>query len=195
MMNKNAEGKKSNKKSTSTLAIDQNVLGYIKREAEAEGVSINSKINYVLKKYALFYKYTELEQPVILPSKTFSFLLDETDEQKMLEEYKYILLYLLPEALIRQNIPITFDNWVKYVFGSMVIYSGAVQAFEYYNDDEGLLCLVFRHKYGMKFSRLIDKAYTHALETLFGYHTICTLLPSSVVLKIRERNAADIVNR
>src|SRR5919202_1104315 len=94
MMNKDIE-RRSNKKSTITLAIDENTLGYIKKEAESEGLSINSKINYVLRKYALFYKYTEVEQPVIIPSKTFSFLLEEIDEQKMVEEYKYILLYLL----------------------------------------------------------------------------------------------------
>lgn len=75
----------------------------------------------------------------------------------------------------------------------MVIYTGAIQAFDYFKDDEGRLNLVFTHRYGIKLSRIIRGAYSRAIESLFGYHITSTILPSSIVIEIMEKDAANIV--
>lgn len=74
-------------KVTITLAIDENTLNQIRKEVQEEGLSINSKANLIFKKYTLFYRYTEVDRPVIISSKSFSFMLAEIDEEKLIEEY------------------------------------------------------------------------------------------------------------
>ncbi len=54
-----APSAKNNKKLNVTLAIDREIQSVLKNIAEAEGLSINWKINSILWKYISFYKYVE----------------------------------------------------------------------------------------------------------------------------------------
>ena len=91
-----APSAKSNKKSNITLAIDSEIQLKLKDIAEAEGLSINSKINSILWKYISFYKYVEQDSSLIVPSGSVNFLIENIDEDKWIEEYSEMLEEIVP---------------------------------------------------------------------------------------------------
>ncbi len=58
---------KSNKKTTITFAIDDRILNIIRDDADSHKISVNAKINDILLRYALCYRYTEAGGGVIFP--------------------------------------------------------------------------------------------------------------------------------
>jgi hypothetical protein len=176
----------STKKTTITLAIDENILNEIRQDADHHGLSINSKINNVLTKYVLFDKYAEYEHPVVIPSKNFRFILDNIEEDKLIKEFEVFIFDTITTDLTQRNISITLDNWIKYVFAGVCLYGGTFSDFSTHVDEKGHLCLIFRHNYGIKWSRIMSNVFAKHLENILGYHTIATILPSSIVLKILE---------
>jgi hypothetical protein len=91
-----APSAKSNKKSNITLAIDSEIQKIVKNIAEAEGLSINSKINSILWKYISFYKYVEQDSSLIVPSRSVDFFIENIDEDKWIEEYSEMLEEIVP---------------------------------------------------------------------------------------------------
>jgi hypothetical protein len=144
--NSQKESSKS-KKETITFSLEQDVLQEIRKDAQRQGLSINSIVNNILRKYVFFFKYAEYDQPILIPNKSFQVILNDIDETKQIEEYKAILTDLIPAIFMQEKIPFSFDNWIKYVFGSMLMYAGAYQNFSYHKDEEGHLCLVFKHNF------------------------------------------------
>ena len=71
-----APSAKSNKKSNITLAIDREIQSALKNIAEAEGLSVNSKVNSILWKYISFYKHVEQDRTLIVPSSSVDLLLE-----------------------------------------------------------------------------------------------------------------------
>lgn len=91
-----ARSAKSNKKSNITLAIDSEIQSVIKNVSEAEGLSVNSKINSILWKYISFYKYVEQDTSLIVPSRSVNFFVENIDEDKWIKEYSDMLEEIIP---------------------------------------------------------------------------------------------------
>jgi hypothetical protein len=78
--NKKASSSKKCKKSNITLAIDTEVVDMLKGVAEGEGLSINSKINSILWRYIIFYRYVEQDGSLVIPSRSVNFFIENIDE-------------------------------------------------------------------------------------------------------------------
>jgi hypothetical protein len=189
-----SSGKKisSKKKTTITFVIDDEVLEVIRNDAENQGVSINNKINNILSKYAFFYRMIEVEKAPIIACRTLSFVIDNIDEEKWIEEYNSVILDLVPAHMIENKIMINIENIINLLFKQMLLYCGPYQGFSYYIDKEGLLNLVFRHDKTIKWSRILGKVYSNLLEKKLKYHTELELSQNSVIIKILEKNVLNI---
>jgi hypothetical protein len=84
------------KKSNITLAIDTEIVDMLKGMAESEGLSINSKINSILWKYIIFYKYVEQDSSFVIPSRSVNFFIENIDEEKWIQEYTDTLEEIVP---------------------------------------------------------------------------------------------------
>jgi hypothetical protein len=188
---KNNNTNKGNRKKTTTtitLAIDSQVLEEIRGDVEREGgQSINSKINSILVKHTFCYRYAEQQKSIIIPSKNFKYLVDNFDEDKLLEQYKSILLGIVPADLLERKTPLTVENWIKIVCEGMLLHGGSFHKFSHYRDNEGYLHLTFRHDHGIRWSRIIACVLTQQMENLLGLHTTVTILSDIIVIKILER--------
>jgi hypothetical protein len=173
---------------TITLAIDSHILKQIKRDAKSNGQSVNAAINNILTKYVLFYRYTEQQKGHVLTNKSFQLIVDRMEEDVLLNDFESNSMDLIPSILIEQNIPITMENLIRYCFEFIGINAGLWHSFSFYKDDEGYTCLLFRHNYGIKWSKVLNEGLSNLLDAQFQYHTKPTLLPSSVLLKIIEKN-------
>jgi hypothetical protein len=159
-----APSAKSNKKSNITLAIDSEIQKVLKNIAEAEGLSINSKINSILWKYISFYKYVEQDSSLIVPSGSVDFLIENIDEDKWIKEYSEMLEEIVPFFFLELKSAQTLENTLKVVFDRLLAYGGSYKGYSCDLDEDGNVNLVFRHEYGMKWSRILSAVYTRFIQ-------------------------------
>jgi hypothetical protein len=159
-----APSAKSNKKSNITLSIDTEILNMVKNAAESEGLSVNSKINSVLWKYTTFYKYVEQDSSLIIPSRSVPFFIENIDEGKWIEEYSSMLEEIVPFFFLELKTAQTLENTLKVVFDRLLVYGGSYIGYSCQSDEDGNMNLVFRHKYGIKWSRILSAVYTRFIR-------------------------------
>jgi hypothetical protein len=162
--NKKASFSKNGKKSNITLAIDTEIQNILKNMAEGEGLSINSKINSILWKYISFYKYVEQDGSLIIPSRSVNFFIENIDEEKWIQEYSDTLEEIVPFFFLELKAEQTPENTLKVVFDRLLAYGGSYKGYSSHVDNDGYLNLVFRHEYGMKWSRILSRVYTRFIN-------------------------------
>ena len=178
---------KQNNKSNITLSIDSSILTEIQDDAKTEGTSANAKINSILAKYILFYRYAELQEMMIMPPKIFAAMFDVIDENKMIDLLNQVAVDTMPSVFAHNNIDPTIDNLIKYCFEGIFIWGGMCSSFRHYVDEHEYRCLVLEHKYGIKWSNTIAKSLSFFIESMTKKPAKYKVLPSTVVLMIKER--------
>jgi hypothetical protein len=155
---------KNIRKSSITLSLDTEILDLVKNIAEGEGLSINSKINSILWKYVSFYKYVEQDGSLIIPSRSVNFFIENIDEEKWIQEYSDTLEEIVPFFFLELKAEKTLENTLKLVFDRLLAYGGSYKAYSCHVDNDGYLNLVFRHEYGIKWSRILSTVYTRFIQ-------------------------------
>ena len=178
----------SNKKTTITFAIDNRILNIIRDDANSHKISINAKINEILLRYALCYRYTEAGGGVIFPPAFMELLLNTFEEDTLVRLYSAVIDDLAPSMLLENRLALNLKNWIEHVFQGQLFFGGSYQGFSYFKDEEGHVNFVFRHKYGIKWSHVLSTVYMEFLDKAMNIHTSSSILPSSVTIKTVERN-------
>jgi hypothetical protein len=187
------ESSSTSKKETITLALDKNILDDIRKSAKDDGLSVNALMNSILSKWVNFFKY-QLEYSVItLTSQNFESLLEKTDEV-FVQEFSRNALGIVRATLIARNILLTVDNLIEYEYKTFGVLGGAFQSVTSYKDPEGHTCIVFKHRYGEKWSRVIARVFGEQLQTLFNCHVDSSISTNAVILKILETNIGTQVD-
>ena len=168
--NKKPSFSKNGKKSNITLAIDTEIQAMIKNIAEGEGLSINSKINSILWKYVSFYKYIEQDGSLIIPSRSVNFFIENIDEEKWIQEYSDTLEEIVPFFFLELKPEKTLENTLKVVFDRLLAFGGSYKGYSSNVDNDGYLNLVFRHEYGVKWSRILSTVYTRFIQRTLNQH-------------------------
>ena len=146
------------------MAIDTEIQNVLKNIAEGEGLSINSKINSILWKYVSFYKYVEQDGSLIIPSRSVNFFIENIDEGKWIQEYSDTLEEIVPFFFLELKAEKTLENTLKLVFDRLLVYGGSYRGYSCHVDNDGYINLVFRHEYGMKWSRILSAVYTRFIQ-------------------------------
>jgi hypothetical protein len=155
---------RSSKKSNITLAIDTEIQNVVKNIAEGEGLSINSKINSILWKYVTFYKYVEQDSSLIIPSRSVRFFIENIGEDKWIEEYSEMLEEIVPFFFLELKAAHTLENILKVVFDRLLAYGGSYKGYSCHEDKDGNINLIFRHEYGIRWSRILSAVYTRFVQ-------------------------------
>lgn len=184
----NKQDSSSSKKSTVTLAIDKLTLDIIRKDSEDLGLSVNSKINKILSRYAYFSKYIEFQYPVTITSRNLQFILDNVDESILAKIFQTIIIHLIPPVLYEKGVSSSLDDWMTHLCKGILLNAGMIQKFSSYKDQDGHQCMVFTHTHGIKWSRIFGMTLSQLLRQFMDYHSEPTILPSSLKLKILERN-------
>jgi hypothetical protein len=180
----NSTTSNSKKASVITLAIDNNILEEIRKEAEKEGKTLSAKVNDILTKHIVLYRFAQDTKCIIINSKTFHFIVDQLDEKLLLEDFMANAVDFVSTFFHAKNIPFTLDNFIKYAGEGTGLHGGIYQHFHYYKDSNGIMTLVYRHNYGIKWSRILSKGLSHQIKSMLNYTTTSEILPSSVIIKI-----------
>jgi hypothetical protein len=182
---------KANKKTTITFAIDDRTLNVIREDADHQKISVNAKINDILLRYSLCYRYTEAGGGVIFPPRLVDVCMECIDHERLVTEYKDMVNDIVPSLMLANKLPLNFANWLHYAFDGILLFGGSYRGFSCFEEDGdgGQINLVFRHDYGLTWSKVIAEVYRDFLEKKLSLHVnSCTILPSSVTIKLLERN-------
>jgi len=178
---KNSQSKKRSKIS---LSLDYPILEEIRKDAETQGISINASINTILTKYAIFYRYSEEHESIVILDSIVPDYLDMIDEKEFLKLLNQFAIEIMP-AIFRQNdILMSLDNVIKYCFQNIALWAGMYTSFRHFKDSSQKLHLVFEHKYGAKWSRIIGDSFCYFIETMLSYPTKLQILQNSVIIKV-----------
>ena len=161
---KKISSSKKSKKSNITLSIDTEIGHVLKNIAEGEGLSMNSKINSILWKNISFYKYIEQDGSMIIPSRLVNFFIENISEEKWIQEYSDTLEEIVPFFFLELKTPQTLQNTLKVVFDRLLAYGGSYKGYSCHEDNDGYLNLIFRHEYGIKWSRILSAVYTQFIN-------------------------------
>lgn len=183
----NESNKSKSQRTTVNLFIDNAVVNELKLEAETKGMSLNSHVNSVLSNYVSFYRRAKDLHGVFMTGNDFRKVLENLDEGIMAEQFKSNLTDLIPAALTERKILLTLQNLMEFEYKQMAVNAGIIYKFTSYHNEDGLLCLLFQHHFGIKWSRILSKGYAYQIETLFGMPTKSTLTHGNVKITILHR--------
>jgi hypothetical protein len=79
------------------------------------------------------------------------------------------------------------ENVIKYIYEGIALWTGQYSFFSHYKDSEGYTCLVFDHKLGIKWSRILADLHTRTLEHWLEMKPAAKITPQTVVLRLLER--------
>jgi hypothetical protein len=188
MKENSSSSKGSTKRTTINLFVDSDILEDIRKEALSDGVSLNAKVNDILTSYSLLYKYNKEQDAVFITGKTHRFFLDSIDENKLIDHYIEVTSDLAASMLIERNVPFTLDNFIRYIIEGVAKNSGSYKKFAHFKDEDGHTCLLFRHNFGDKWSKILGTGMCNLLEYLVKCHTNLRLLSNSALIKILEKD-------
>jgi hypothetical protein len=174
-------------KVTITLAIDRDIMDNVRRNSSRDGLSINAMINNILKKWDRFYQYLPEHQVILVTARNFEKILELLDEQFFIDTWRY------DENLVngifgQRGIALTLDNLIDYEYQIFGTLGGAFKSVSAYKDSEGYTNIVFTHRYGLKWSRIVAAVFTEQLSTYFKCHTSSEIIPSKTTIKILDKN-------
>ena len=173
-------------KSNLTLSIDNHLLEEIKKDTERQGISVNSKVNSILAKYVSFYRITEEMECSIIPSKLWILMLDLMDEEKLLNILNTEGISALYSIFLNNNIPLTLENFIKHCCQEIFLWSGMYSSFRRF-DGSKEFTLIFEHKYGIKWSRILSTNFTNFLRIVLDRKAESQILPNTVRITITKK--------
>ena len=88
-------------------------------------------------------------------------------------------------AILAQNdIPLTLENLIEYIFAKTALYSGNYKHFHRSDYQSGNIILNFEHSFGKKRSRLLGTAFTKIINSLWSLPTELTITDRTIKIII-----------
>lgn len=177
---------KINHKSNITLSIGNTIFDEIKKDAEFQGMSINSKVNQILAKHVLFYRLVEENESSIISSSIWDSIIELIDEEKIKKIMNEEGMSHIYSMFVNNNIPVSIDNFVKYSLSEIGIWSGMYSSFREFKEKNGNRVLIFDHRFGIKWSRVLEQIFSNTIRTMLNLPTETEILPTTVKIVIRD---------
>lgn len=174
-----------NHRANLTVVMDEFLLKQLKNEAEKNGHSINAKTNIILAKYLQFYRHVEEQRGIILPAEIWKKVVNLLDEKEMIEMLESAGANTFLILFEHNNIPMTMDNLIKYLFETMSLWAGCYHRFTSQKDRQGYTSLVFEHDFGIKWSNAIGTVFGDVIKKSLNITPEVKYMPSTVTIKIK----------
>lgn len=173
-------------KTNLTLSIDQNVLDEIKKDSDRQGLSVNAKVNSIMTKYVSFYRLVEELECTIIPSKLWGPMVDNVEEEKLFNLFNNEGVGAIYSIFLNNNVPMTLDNFIKYCFQEICLWAGMYSSFRVFKEN-GQITLLFEHKYGPKWSKLLGNTFTTLIKIMLNHKAESQVLPNTVRITVQEK--------
>jgi hypothetical protein len=186
MKNAKSDNKQKNNKSNLTISVNNDVLIQIKNDADLHGLSINAKVNSILAKYVSFYRIAEDMESSVIPAKIWTLMVDLMDEAKLLDILNNEGIGTFYSIFLNNSIPLTTENFIKYCCQEIFLWSGMYSSIRQFESSRDIT-LVFEHKFGIKWSRVMASAFSNIIKILLNHSTETQILPNTVKIIIHKK--------
>ena len=178
---------KPTNKSNVTLSVDTPIFEEIKKDSETQAISVNAKINTIITKYVLFYKHLEDQEGVSIPRKYFEAFIELLEEEKHIELLTRVSVETMQSVYVHDNVPFTIEGLINHHFEKVALWAGAYRRFRHYIDEEGYTCLVFEHKFGIKWSRVLGASICNMIKEMSDHVATFKPLPTTVLVRVDSK--------
>ncbi|HXX05215.1 MAG TPA: hypothetical protein VEJ68_00155, partial [Candidatus Bathyarchaeia archaeon] len=97
-----------------------------------------------------------------------------------------IISEMVQSIFAHNNLSYTMDSMVKFYFESVGLWSGLYSIFKRYSD-MGSTNLIFEHKYGIKWSKIIAQSISNLMKGTLNLSLEYKILPNTVILQVDKR--------
>jgi hypothetical protein len=143
------------KSTTRTIRIDEGYDDIIKYEAEKNGVSVNTLMEQLVRKYVLSYRFFENMSAISISQPTMLGLLQLMEEEELIEAAKELGAERPIELMVKRGLSITYDTAIWYI-SNLGENSGWFRSTLHVLQDKDMIHL--SHPFGKKWSHFL-KAY------------------------------------
>lgn len=185
-MEETKENIAKNHKTNLTLSIDNHTLNEIKKDSERQGLSVNAKVNAIMSKYVSFYRLIEELEFSIVPSKLWGPMVDSVEEEKLFNLFNNEGIGAIYSIFLNNNVPMTLDNFIKYCFEETCLWAGMYSSFRVFKEN-GQITLIFEHKYGPKWSKLLSNTFTTLIRIMLNHKAESQMLQNTVRITVQEK--------
>jgi hypothetical protein len=164
-----------------TFSVKKSAITELKKEAAAHNMTLNQKINFLLRRETAFQRHMMKNNGVMLPARPILSLLDaSSDEGKALQFIEASVLEVASWRLA-ENYKSSPIKELAQLFQTDILWTGFYTDFKVKEKDHEVI-FVFGHDFGMRWSRILGEGLSRCIKELTGKTSTYRIFPASVVL-------------
>ncbi len=171
---------------TRTIRIDEGYDEIIKYEAERRGVSVNTILDQLLRKYVQSYRYFENLSAVTLSASSLLALLDIIEEEEIIEIGKELGKERPYELILKRGIKPSYESAKWYILEVLGDQSGWLSAS--INVRGGNEFIHLSHPFGYKWSLFLQGYFGTFFKEVVGVSPETDVLSSSITFTFNVKD-------
>ena len=126
---------------TRTVRIDEAYDEVLRYEADRQGISVNTLVDRILRRYSVSYRFFENLGAVTISPHTFSDMLAVLEEEEIRAIARSAGMERPKELILKRGLPLTYENAVWYVTELLGDNSGWFRTTYYVREEEDIIHL------------------------------------------------------
>ena len=169
-----------------SFRIDEEWFKVLQKEAEREGITVNSLMNKILRQYSLVHRHTMRYDNLLMPKQGIKVILDSVPEEQINKIAKLLGTTIILDTFRAWGIPKTHDSLVAFIKNLLSDYAHWFKYDHHVFKDKEVFH--FRHNLGPKWSIFIAEVIPTAFKFLLNKTTNYEIVNGSVTITIEKKN-------
>jgi hypothetical protein len=169
---------------TRTVRIDEAYDDVLRYEADRHGISVNTLVDRIIRRYAVSYRFFENLGAVTISPHTFSELLSALEGEKIRAIARSAGVERPKELILKRGLALTYENAVWYVTELLGDNSGWFRT-TYYEREEGDI-IHLSHNQVVKWSIFLEEYIGAFFKEVIGVTPDAEVVGSSVTFTISK---------
>ena len=169
---------------TRTVRIDEAYDDVLRYEADRQGVSVNTLVDRILRRYSVSYRFFENLGALTISPHTFSELLSVLEEEEIRAIARSAGMERPKELILKRGQPLTYENAVWYVTELLGDNSGWFRTTYYEREEEDIIHL--NHNQVVGWSIFLEEYIGAFFKEVIGVIPEAEVVGSSVTFTINK---------
>jgi hypothetical protein len=177
---------------TRTIRIDEGYDDVLKYEAERQGVSVNTVLDQLLRKYVQSYRFFDNLSAITLSAPSLQALLKVIKEEEIIKIGKELGKERPYELILKRGIRPNYESAKWYILDVLGEHSGWLRAS--INIREGNEFIHLSHPFGLKWSLFLQGYFGVFFQEIVGLVPEIDVLSSSITFTFNTKDIEKITN-
>jgi len=169
---------------TRTVRIDEAYDEVLRYEADRQGVSVNTLVDRIIRKYVVSYRFFENLGAVTIAPDTFSELLSALDEGEIRAIARSAGTERPKKFILRRGLPVTYENAIWYITELLGDNGGWFRTTYYEKEEKNIFHL--SHNQGVEWSIFLKEYIVAFFREVIGVVPDAEVVGSSVTFTITK---------